>query len=94
MAQFIFQNDRDLSHALHGGPWFVNGWIVALEQWKPTPGLDFLNIIPFWIRIRGIPIDLVKKQAVQTIVEPLGRVETVELHAKQSSSLEYVRARV
>ncbi|VVA98713.1 unnamed protein product [Arabis nemorensis] len=32
--------------------------------------------------------------AVEALVKPLGRVEIVELHAKQSSSLEYVTARV
>ncbi|KAG7559476.1 Ribonuclease H-like superfamily [Arabidopsis thaliana x Arabidopsis arenosa] len=45
------------------------------------------------IRIRGIPIHLVKKQAVESTIEPYGKVDAVELHAKNSPSLEYVRAR-
>lgn len=74
--------------------WFVNGWIIAIDQWKPHPGPEFLNRILFWVRIRGIPIHLVKKQTVESIMEPHGKVEAVELHAKNSSSLEYVRARI
>lgn len=31
-VQFIFQSERDLLHFLTKGPWFVNGWIVALYQ--------------------------------------------------------------
>ncbi|KAL0705806.1 hypothetical protein Bca4012_072231 [Brassica carinata] len=55
---------------------------------------DFLRKIPFWIRIRGLPVHLLKKQAVESLVKPLGKVETVELHAKNSLSVEYVRALV
>lgn len=93
-VQFIFESEGDLYHVLYRGPWFVNGWIVTVDQWKPNPSPEFLNRILFWIRIKGIPIHLLKKQAVESIVEPLGRIEAVELHAKNSSSLEYVRARV
>lgn len=93
-VQFIFESESDLYHVLYRGPWFVNGWIVTLDQWKPNPDPEFLNRILFWIRIKNIPIHLVKKQAVESIVEPLGKIEAVELHAKNSSSLEYVRARV
>ncbi|KAF2586213.1 hypothetical protein F2Q70_00034812 [Brassica cretica] len=93
-VQFFFQNERDLYHVLTRGPWFVNGWIVSLDQWSPTPGPDFLCKIPFWIRIRGILVHLLKKQAIEFLLGPLGKVEKVELHAKNSSSVEYVRAQV
>ncbi|XP_010490159.1 PREDICTED: uncharacterized protein LOC104767890 [Camelina sativa] len=92
-VQFIFETEGDLYHVLYRGPWFVNGWIVSLDQWKPNPGPDFLNKILFWVRIRNIPIHLLKKQAVEIIIEPRGKVVAVELHAKNSNSLEYVRAR-
>ncbi|XP_013601438.1 uncharacterized protein LOC106453806 [Brassica napus] len=91
-AQFIFQCDRDLRFVLERGLWFVNGWIVSMDQWTPSPGPDFLNLIPFWIRICGIPIHLLKKQAVEGLISPLGKVDKVELHAKNSDSVEYVRA--
>lgn len=64
-----------------------------LDQWKPNPGPDFLKRILLWIRIKGIPIHYMKKEVVESIVEPLGKVDAVELHARNSSSLEYVRAR-
>ncbi|WZZ25213.1 LOW QUALITY PROTEIN: hypothetical protein YC2023_008614 [Brassica napus] len=92
--RFFFQNERDLHHVLTRGPWFVNGWIVSLDQWSPTPGPDFLCKIPFLIIIRGIPVHLLKKQAIEFLLGPLGKVEKVELHAKNSSSVEYVRAQV
>nr|VDD52928.1 unnamed protein product [Brassica oleracea] len=94
MAQFIFNYNSDLHHVLTRGPWFVNGWIVAMDQWLPNPGPEFLHRIPFWVRIRGIPIHLLKKQAVESLMGHLGKVEKVELHAKNSSSVEFVRALV
>lgn len=93
-VQFIFESDRDLQYVLTRGPWFVNGWIVSLDQWSSNPGPYFLCKIPFWIRVRGLPIHLLKKQAVDSLLGPLGYVEKVELHAKNSSSVEYVRALV
>ncbi|KAH0862943.1 hypothetical protein HID58_080154, partial [Brassica napus] len=91
-VQFFLQHERDIQYMLTKGPWFVNGWIVSLDQWSPNPGPEFLCRIPFWIRIRGIPVHLLKKQAIEGMMGPLGRVENVELHAKNSSSVEYVRA--
>ncbi|KAF3589123.1 hypothetical protein F2Q69_00026237 [Brassica cretica] len=93
-VQFFFQHEQNLHYVLNKGPWFVNGWIVSLEQWTPHPGTDFLCKIPFWIRVRGILVHLLKKQAVEGLLGPLGRVEEVELHAKNLSSVEYVRALV
>lgn len=91
-AQFIFQCKRDIQQVLSKGPWFVNGWMVAMDRWSPNPGQDFLNVIPFWIRMKGIPIHCVKKSAVESLISPLGRVDAIELHAKNSDFLEYVRA--
>lgn len=48
-VQFIFENEGDLYHVLYRGPWFVNGWIVTLDQWKANPGPNFLKRILFWI---------------------------------------------
>ena len=67
---------------------------INYNQWSPNPEPDFLRKIPFWIRIRGLPVHLLKKQAVESLVGPLGKVETVELHAKNSLSVEYVRTLV
>ncbi|KAJ4874401.1 Uncharacterized protein Rs2_39419 [Raphanus sativus] len=93
-VQFIFNTESDLKQVLTKGPWFVNGWMVSMNQWSPYPPPHFLQRIPFWIRVRGLPIHMLKKQVVDTLLGPLGKVETVELHAKNSNSLEYVRALV
>ncbi|KAG2249330.1 hypothetical protein Bca52824_088958 [Brassica carinata] len=87
-VQFFCQHERDLQHVLTKGPWFVNGWIVSLDRWAPNPGPEFLCRIPFWIRIRGIPVHLLKKEAIEGLIGPLGKVEKVELHAKNSSSVD------
>ncbi|KAF3506263.1 hypothetical protein F2Q69_00007638 [Brassica cretica] len=49
------------------------------------------NALSVIIRIRGLPIHLLKKQAVESLMGPLGKVEDVQLHAKNSNSVEYVR---
>lgn len=94
MVQFSFNSESDLPYVLSKGPWFVNGWMVSMDQWSPNPSPEFLKRIPFWIRIRGLPIHMLKKQVVDTLMGPLGKVEKVELHAKNSNSIEYVRALV
>ncbi|KAL0855156.1 hypothetical protein Bca101_060308 [Brassica carinata] len=93
-VQFIFSTQSDLHQVLTRGPWFVNGWMVSMDQWSPNPAPEFLQRIPFWIRVRGLPIHMLKKQVVESLLGPLGRVELVELHAKNSNSLEYVQALV
>ncbi|XP_056859988.1 uncharacterized protein LOC130508476 [Raphanus sativus] len=93
-VQFIFEAESDLQHVLTKGPWFVNGWIVSMNRWSPHPDEEFLKRIPFWIRIRGLPIHRMKHQMVEYLMKPLGKVERIELHAKNSNSLEYVRALV
>lgn len=47
IVQFIFKLERDLQYVLTRGPWFANGWIVAISQWSPNPGPDFRCRIPF-----------------------------------------------
>ncbi|CAN6883171.1 unnamed protein product, partial [Brassica oleracea] len=93
-VQFIFNAEEDLQHVLTKGPWFVNGWMISLDQWSPNPHPEFLKRIPFWIRVRGLPIHMPKKQVVECLLDPLGKVEKVELHAKNSNSLEYIRVLV
>lgn len=78
MVHFIFQSDRDLHYVLTRGPWFVNEWIVSMDQWSPNPGPEFLCRIPFWIRIRGIPVHLLKKQMVEGLVGPLGKLKKLK----------------
>ncbi|KAG5375749.1 hypothetical protein IGI04_040345, partial [Brassica rapa subsp. trilocularis] len=93
-VQFIFEAESDLQYVLSKGPWFVNGWMVSLDRWAPNPGPQFLKRIPFWIRIRGLQIHLLKEEVVESLMGPLGHVEKIELHAKNSNSLEYIRALV
>ncbi|KAJ4895900.1 Uncharacterized protein Rs2_22694 [Raphanus sativus] len=93
-VQFSFRSDTDLQYVLNKGPWFVNGWIVVLDQWSPNPSEDYLKKITFWVRVRGLPIQMLKKEVIDTLLGPLGEVDKVELHAKNSNSIEYVRAMI
>ncbi|CAG7905275.1 unnamed protein product, partial [Brassica rapa] len=45
-------------------------------------------------RVQGLPIHMLKKQVVESLLEPLGQVGLIELHAKNSNSLEYVKAQL
>ncbi|RID64924.1 hypothetical protein BRARA_D00158, partial [Brassica rapa] len=81
-VQFTFASEGDLQHVLTKGPWFVNGWVVSLDQWTPNPPPEFLERLTFW------------KQVVESLLEPLGQVGLIELHAKNSNSLEYVKAQL
>ncbi|KFK39706.1 hypothetical protein AALP_AA3G278000 [Arabis alpina] len=91
--QFVFDEERDLEMVLWSGPYTFNGWLVVLQKWEDEPGPDFLQSIPMWVRIRGIPIRYLCDGTIREIVSYMGEVMEVELDDK-TFDLRSVRVRV
>lgn len=37
-------------------PYHFGYWMVILQRWKPVISESFPSLIPFWIRIKGLPL--------------------------------------
>lgn len=58
MFQFQFQNEADLIGVLEKRPYLYEKWMVIVQRWELTNSPEFPCLIPFWIKVQGIPVDL------------------------------------
>lgn len=91
--EFVFDEERDLEMVLWSSPYTYNGWLVVLQKWEDEPGPDFLQSVPMWVRIRGIPIRYLCDGTIREIVSSMGEVMEIELDEK-TVDLRSVRVRV
>uniref|UniRef100_A0A1J3F9K3 Uncharacterized protein n=1 Tax=Noccaea caerulescens TaxID=107243 RepID=A0A1J3F9K3_NOCCA len=54
-------------------------WMVILQRWAPTAAEDFPSQIPFWIRLKGIPLHYWKKEVLLSLGSELGTYEGQEI---------------
>lgn len=79
MFQFQFELEADLIAVLDKRPYFYARWMVILERWEPTASPNFPSMIPFWIKIQGIPVHLWTEEAARRIGEDIGTFEAAEI---------------
>lgn len=79
MFQFQFELESDLLTVLEKQPYHYARWMVILQRWEPTVSPDFPSMIPFWIKVHGIPIHLWKEETIKTIGEDIGTFESAEV---------------
>ncbi|VVA98388.1 unnamed protein product [Arabis nemorensis] len=74
--QIRFEEESTLHLVLDNRPYHFDGWMIALERWKPTVRKDFPNTIPFWIKIMDLPPYLCEDDQVKRIGEDLGDLKS------------------
>lgn len=79
MFQFQFELESDLQTVLEKRPYHYARWMVILQRWEPTTSPDFPSMIPFWIKIQGIPIHLWSEEVAQQIGKDIGTFEAAEI---------------
>lgn len=79
MFQFQFELESDLLTVLDKRPYHYACWMVILQRWEPTISPSFPSMIPFWIKIQGIPIHLWSDEIARNIGEDLGTFETSDI---------------
>ncbi|CAF2188981.1 unnamed protein product [Brassica napus] len=79
MFQFQFDLESDLLTVLAKRPYHYARWMIILERWEPTISPSFPSMIPFWIKIQGIPVHLWTEEAAQQIGEDIGTFETADV---------------
>ncbi|KAF2547264.1 hypothetical protein F2Q70_00021626 [Brassica cretica] len=75
---FNFTTEEDLQSVLCKGPFHFNFCMVVLVRWETIVHDDYPWIIPFWVRLIGIPLHLWTDQNLRNIGSRLGHVDKVE----------------
>ncbi|KAL0715809.1 hypothetical protein Bca4012_065131 [Brassica carinata] len=75
MFQFEFELESDLISVLEKRPYHFAKWMVIIQRWEPTTSPHFPSLIPFWIKIQGIPVHLWTEETVKSLGEDIGIFE-------------------
>lgn len=86
MFQFHFETESDLLAVLEKRPYHFAKWMIILQRWKPTISPSFPSLIPFWIKIQGVPVHLWTEAVVRGIGEDIGIFDTFEQRYQQSNT--------
>lgn len=77
--QFRFEREDDLQSVLDNRPYHFDYWMVILQKWEPVISSSFPAQIPFWIRIKGLPLHYWHDKVICEIGQELGTLENHEL---------------
>lgn len=79
LFQFQFEREEDLLQVLEKRPYHFARWMVIVQRWEPTLSKAFPSLIPFWIKIQGIPIHLWSEGIATSIGNDIGIFEKAEI---------------
>lgn len=77
--QFHFEREDDLRRVLDNRPYHFAYWIVILQRWEPVISTSFPSLIPFWTKIKGLPLHLWHDDMIVRVGQELGTLENHEL---------------
>lgn len=80
--QFKFEKEEDLQKVLENRPYHFNYWMVIIQKWEPVISASFPSQIPFWIKIKGLPLHFWHDLMICNIGDELGSREKHELTSK------------
>lgn len=92
--QFVFPSEESLEVVLRSSPWAFSDRMQILERWTPSFNLLMLNFIPFWIQIRGIPIQFKSQDIVMHIGRALGMYLDVDYIPEVAARRDYARVHI
>ncbi|KAL0670266.1 hypothetical protein Bca4012_032970 [Brassica carinata] len=92
--QFVFPSEESLEVVLRSGPWAFSDRMLILERWTPSFNLLMLNFIPFWIQIRGMPIQFKSQDIVMHIGRALGMYLDVDYIPEVAARRDYARVHI
>lgn len=79
LFQFQFDSESDLLAVLENRPYHFAKWMVILQRWESTISPSFPSLIPFWIKVEGIPAHLWTEETIRSIGEDIGRFECSDI---------------
>lgn len=79
LVQFCFESEQDLQKILAKAPFHFKNWMFILRRWEPIVSESFPALIPFWVRVHGIPLHYWKDETIEAIGAILGPIEDREV---------------
>lgn len=77
--QYRFEREEDLQNVLDNRPYHFAYWMVIIQKWEPIISPSFPSQIPFWIRIKGLPLHFWFEDMIRDIGKDLGLLLKHEL---------------
>ncbi|CAA7023510.1 unnamed protein product [Microthlaspi erraticum] len=77
--QFRFTLLEDLKRILANRPYQFSRWMVVLQRWEPIISANFPSQIPFWIKLKGLPLHYWKEDLVCKIGREAGELLHFEI---------------
>lgn len=90
----MFPSEELLQSVLNRGPWAFNDRMVVIKRWMPAMDDNDLMQIPFWVQIRGIPMEYLTEGVIRNIGDIMGEVMLVDFNPEANASVEYVRVQL
>lgn len=79
IVNFYFAKEYQLMLILEGAPYEYRGWMVAIDRWSNRNSHNFLQKIPFWIKIERLPEVYRREHIVRSIGSKMGQVDEVRI---------------
>ncbi|CAA7047374.1 unnamed protein product [Microthlaspi erraticum] len=79
---------------LRRGPWAFADRMVVLQRWTPYMMAGLLDFIPFWVQIRGIPLQFMNQDVIAHIGRAMGLLMDVDYNAEAIARVQYARVRL
>lgn len=79
LFQFQFERESDLLSVLEQRPYHYARWLIILQRWEPTISPTFPSLIPFWIKIQGLPVHLWTEPIAESLGRDIGIYEKTEI---------------
>ncbi|KAG2264131.1 hypothetical protein Bca52824_071210 [Brassica carinata] len=77
--QIRFEKEEELQRVLDNRPYHFAYWMIILQRWEPVISSTFPSQIPFWIRIKGLPLHYWHEDMICDIGKELGTLLNHEL---------------
>ncbi|CAL9234208.1 unnamed protein product, partial [Arabidopsis halleri] len=78
--QFVFPSEESMETVLWRGPWTFVDRMMILQRWTSLMIPPLLSIIPFWIQVRGIPLQFLNDNVVTHIGRAMTLITTQKQH--------------
>ncbi|XP_056865058.1 uncharacterized protein LOC130511686 [Raphanus sativus] len=92
--QFVFPSEEAMETVFRRGPWAYAERMLVLQRWTPLMDMGMMNFIPFWVQIRGIPLQYMNREVILFIARNMGQYIQMEYNEETGGRLEFVRVRL
>lgn len=77
--QFRFELKEDMETVLSKRPYQYARWMLIIQRWEPIISADFPAKIPFWIKLKGLPLHYWDPEMLERLGKEAGRLDNFEL---------------